>query len=295
MKILYRIYHVVCKRVFVLLLYAIFIVLVFPLQAQNEIMFVLPKRSLTANTVSSVFEKTIVDKVTHVKTKVGYATYTDKEEGRQICYSKIRGASIKYLLKLDEISDVNSSFKLKFSLSKVNVDNSRGNLFEEDVITWPNSTFLIKKNAKISKEINDILLDLNDEIVYYFENEKFRSRIFINPDDFLPGNAEFYTDFIDWLQIEMNTAEHEKRDAYIVYYDNKPYPKNADYVLYGKFSAEDQAWSDVQFYILYNSKTLKSRAVRINVEDFEYGGHENSSQYKKEVVNKIYSLLSRYD
>jgi len=265
------------------------------MQGQNSVMYVLPKMSPTSNVISSGFEKKVIEKITNVKSKVGYATYTDANEGRKICYSKIRASSIKYLLKLDKITEVNSTFQLDFSLSKVNEDNSNGRFFEEEDIPWQNSTFLIKKNTKISDEIDDILIDINEEIEYYFQNEKFRSRVFINPLVFEPGNKEFNTAFIDWLENEMDVTEHEKQAAYIIYYDNKPYPQDAPFVLFGKFADEEQNWAEVQFYLVYESKTQKSRAVRINVEGFEYGEAKDADKYRKEVINKIYDLLSRYE
>ncbi len=295
MKIHFHLHHMLSKSMFVLLLNAIYIFFANPIFAQNNIMYVLPKMSPTSTVIASGFEKNIVNKITNVKSKVGYATYTDANEGRKICYNKIRASSINYLLKLDKITEANSVYQLDFSLSKVNDDNAGDRLFEEEDVAWQNSSFLIKRNANVANEIDEILNDLNAEIKYYFENEKFRSRIYIDPQGFEPKEEEFYAAFIDWLENEMGLAENEKHPGYIIYYDNKPYPQNAPYVLYGKFTPEDQKWSAVQFYLIYDSKTQKSRAVRINVEDFEYGEPEHAEQYKKEVMNKIYDLLSRYD
>lgn len=277
-------------------LIAVCLFLIDPLLAQNNIMYVSPKISLKTNTLASAFEKEITKIIPAVKSKVGYITYTDTREGQKICYNKIRASAAKYLLKLDEIKDAGSGYQLDFSLSKI-IDATPGSerLFEEEPIPWDNSTFIIRKNTEPSREINEILSDLNQEVLYYFQNKNFRSRIFINPQDFEPATEDYTTSFIDWLESEMNETEHTNRSKYIIYYDDKPYPPNAPFVLYGKFTPEDQKWSEVQFYLINDTKKQKSRAVRIYVEDFEYGNPEHADKYKQEVINKIYDLLGRID
>ena len=88
--------------------------------AQNNIMFVAPKLSLSTNDIAKEFDKKIIREIPAVKTRVGFITYSDKDEGREISYNKIRASSIKYVLKLDGINDEGSWYELQFSLSEIN-------------------------------------------------------------------------------------------------------------------------------------------------------------------------------
>ena len=136
MKIHSQLKYILSKRMFILLLNAVYFFLANPILAQNNIMYVAPKMSPTSSVIASGFDKKVINKINYVKKKSGYATYSDANEGRMIFFNKIRGSSIKYLLKLNNITEVNSAYQLDFALSKVSEDNSGGRFFEEEDIQW---------------------------------------------------------------------------------------------------------------------------------------------------------------
>ncbi len=284
------------KGIFILLFGLIFFHFTGRLHAQNNILYVSPRiESAISSNIAQEIENKITNKIPYVKQKVSFRTYSDPD-GQNICNSKITASSVKYMLKLDNIKNIaaSPSYELEFSLNKISRDNlPAGKLFTEEEIPWENSTFIVKKNGELSKEIDEILTDLKNEIEYYFKNEIFRSRIYINPDDFKPAEEDFYTAFSDWLEKELNEAENSKPSKYIIYYDSRPYPQNNAFILIGKFTDPVNKIASVEFTILKDGKPYKVKPVNINVEDFEYGSYEHDAEYKQAVINKIYELLSK--
>ena len=271
------------------LLIMVCIMLAGSLPGQNNLLYVSP--NITGHDsfkIDKEIKKNIKSKIPGVKGDIGYISYTENPGD---CYSKIVASSIKYLLKLEMIT---RSGELQFALSEVDMTGLPSGEFRENDITWENATYLVGK-MNFSTQIESILVDINDQLEYYFENKEFRPRIFINPEKFEPADKLFTVNLIDWLEEKINISERSDKFNYILYFDDRPYPKDASCVLYGKFISPDDGRTEVEFIILKNQKSSKTRPIEIYVDDFEHNEFNNEDKYKKKVIDEIYKMLSRSD
>ena len=279
----------------ILLILVIFILESNLLYAQNNILYVKPTPSANTAQILFMIENKIKTQIPNVKDNMGIRNYKNAD----IAYTHIIASPINYTLKLDNIKDAGSAWELEFTLAKINLDNlPPGVRFNETKITWDNSTYSIGKSADVAMVIDEVLSDVNEETEYYFKNGSFRSRIYINPKDFKPTDqAEskyFYINFSDWLEQEFNDQKNSSDLKYIIFYDDKPYPQDTTYMLYGKFTNPENATSDVEFFIIRNNKLSKAKTVKnIYMKDFEDNELKNTDKYRDEVMKQIENALNK--
>lgn len=287
-----------------LILSLIFLCLVYaePLVAQNNILYVEPKISTTSPdiiNISKQIEGNIQSKILWVKEKSGYINYTSNtEKSNTSNYNTITTLSIRYVLKL-AIVKVSAVYELQFSFYSIDKAKLvKGKKIEEERIEWENSTYIVKKESNGSySNINEILIDINEEINFYFKYGKFRPRIYIDQQLFGPEDASNIiqvNNFCKWLEKTIQNSPYDKKYNYIIYYKNKKiYPDKASVSLYGEFIPieHDDSRVNVVLKIKSDGEEYERPSVKIFIDDFNQGKYLNENEYKQKVVNNVYDLL----
>jgi hypothetical protein len=265
-----------------------------------------PKISTTSpdiNSISKEIEGKIQTKIPWVREKSGYINYSSATEKSYTSnFNIITTLSIKYVLKL-AIIKVSSIYELQFSL--YSIDKTllvKGKKIKEDRIEWENSTYIVKKESNGTySNIDEILIDIKEEIKFYFEKDEFRPRIYIDQQSFGPEDASDLiqvNNFCKWLEKSIASSPYDKKLNYIIYYKNKKiYPDKASMTLYGEFIPieHDHSRVNVVLKIKSDGEEYERPSVKIFVDDFNQGKYLNESEYKQKVVNNVYELLDTGD